>query len=170
MNMKKEYSNGEITIVWEPSQCQHAGICVKMLPEVYKPKEKPWINQYNASTEQLKDQIAKCPSGALSYYTNPTDTGFDIYDNEDKKQYELKIDSRIAKIEYIKASGKIFLTHTEVPKELERRGLASRMVLFALEDIKENGLTLVPLCPFVAGYIKKHPEWRELVLKGVNIK
>ena len=41
--MKKEFSNGEITIVWEPSKCQHSGICVKTLPEVYKPKEKPWI-------------------------------------------------------------------------------------------------------------------------------
>ena len=94
----------------------------------------------------------------------------EIYDNEENKQYELKVDSHLAKIEYIKAKDKIYLTHTEVPKELEGKGLASKMVLFALEDIKKKDLTLVPLCPFVAGYIKKHPEWRELVLKGINIK
>ncbi|MFY0687460.1 MAG: (4Fe-4S)-binding protein [Cyclobacteriaceae bacterium] len=65
--MKKEYSNGEIAIVWDPEKCKHAGVCVKTLPEVYKPNEKPWINQHNASSEQLIDQISKCPSGALTY-------------------------------------------------------------------------------------------------------
>ena len=65
----KEYSNGELTVVWKPQKCIHAGECVKALPEVYNPKEKPWIKAENASTQALKDQIAKCPSGALSYYT-----------------------------------------------------------------------------------------------------
>ncbi len=64
----KEYSNGELTVVWKPQRCIHAGECVKALPEVYNPKEKPWIKAENASTQALKDQIAKCPSGALSYY------------------------------------------------------------------------------------------------------
>jgi predicted GNAT family acetyltransferase len=93
-----------------------------------------------------------------------------LYNNEDEKRYELKIDSDIAMIEYIKARNEIYLTHTEVPKELEGRGFGSKLVLYALEDIKEKGLRLVPLCPFVAAYIKKHPEWRELVMKGINIK
>lgn len=66
----KEYSNGEITVVWKPKQCIHAGICVKTLPQVYKPKEKPWIQIEHASTEALKDQVTQCPSGALSYYMN----------------------------------------------------------------------------------------------------
>lgn len=68
--LKKEYSNGELTIVWKPKMCIHAAECVKELPNVYKPKEKPWITIENASTQELKDQIAKCPSGALSYYMN----------------------------------------------------------------------------------------------------
>ena len=68
--IKKEYTNGELTIVWQPAKCIHAGECVKALPEVYKPNEKPWINADNASTDALKAQIAKCPSGALSYYMN----------------------------------------------------------------------------------------------------
>jgi len=68
--MSNEYSNGEITIKWQPKVCQHAAICVKMLPKVYDPKGKPWIQIENASTEELKDQISKCPSGALSYTNN----------------------------------------------------------------------------------------------------
>lgn len=66
----KEYSNGELTIVWKPRACIHAAECVKALPNVYKPNDKPWINADNATTEELKAQIAKCPSGALSYYMN----------------------------------------------------------------------------------------------------
>ena len=67
--MKKihEYSNGELTIIWQPDKCIHSGICVKMLPTVYKPGERPWITCGNATTEQLIAQIDKCPSGALSY-------------------------------------------------------------------------------------------------------
>ncbi len=68
--MNKEYSNGEITIKWQPKICQHAGICVKTLPKVYNPKASPWIAIENASTEELKNQISMCPSGALSFYEN----------------------------------------------------------------------------------------------------
>lgn len=62
----KEYSNGEMTILWKPEKCIHSGICVKTLPEVYHPKERPWIKPNNATSEELIDQVSKCPSGALS--------------------------------------------------------------------------------------------------------
>lgn len=62
----KAYSNGEITILWKPDRCIHSGICVKTLPQVYKPGERPWIQIENASTQALIDQVAQCPSGALS--------------------------------------------------------------------------------------------------------
>jgi uncharacterized Fe-S cluster protein YjdI len=61
----KEYTNGEITILWQADKCIHSGICVKTLPKVYHPKEKPWIKPYNASTNELISQVSKCPSGAL---------------------------------------------------------------------------------------------------------
>lgn len=66
----KEYTNNEITIVWKPKSCIHAGECVKALPKVYRPKEKPWIQIEHATTEELKEQVRKCPSGALSFYMN----------------------------------------------------------------------------------------------------
>jgi uncharacterized Fe-S cluster protein YjdI len=65
--MNKEYSNGEIIIKWQPKLCQHSGICVKTLPAVYRPKESPWIIIENATTEELKAQVSRCPSGALIY-------------------------------------------------------------------------------------------------------
>lgn len=66
----KTYTNGEITIVWEPGKCTHSGMCVKTLPQVYNPQAKPWIKIENATTDQLKEQLSKCPSGALSYFQN----------------------------------------------------------------------------------------------------
>ncbi|HBG41658.1 MAG TPA: (4Fe-4S)-binding protein [Porphyromonadaceae bacterium] len=62
----KEYTNGEITILWKPEKCVHSGICVKTLPKVYHPQERPWIKIENATSEELIHQIALCPSGALS--------------------------------------------------------------------------------------------------------
>ncbi len=62
-----EYTKGELTIVWKPELCQHAGVCVKMLPLVYNPKERPWVKPDNATVEELIAQISNCPSGALSY-------------------------------------------------------------------------------------------------------
>ncbi|GAB6123336.1 (4Fe-4S)-binding protein [Dysgonomonas termitidis] len=73
MEKKIEYTNGELTIIWQPQLCQHAGVCVKMLPEVYNPKDRPWVKPENATTEQLIAQINKCPSGALSYKLNDKD-------------------------------------------------------------------------------------------------
>ena len=68
--MKKEYSNGELTVVWKPNLCIHSGICVKTLPEVYHPNEKPWIKVDHTTKKELVSQIKKCPSGALSYILN----------------------------------------------------------------------------------------------------
>lgn len=62
----KEYTNGEVTILWQPKLCTHSGMCVKTLPKVYHPKEKPWIRMGNATSEELINQVAICPSGALS--------------------------------------------------------------------------------------------------------
>lgn len=62
-----EYHKEDLTITWQPDLCQHAGVCVRMLPEVYRPKERPWIQQQNATSEELKTQIKACPSGALGY-------------------------------------------------------------------------------------------------------
>ena len=63
----KEYVKDDLVIMWKPEKCIHAGICVKTLPNVYNPKEKPWIKPENATVEELEQQIDLCPSKALSY-------------------------------------------------------------------------------------------------------
>ena len=73
MGKTKEYTNGDVTIVWKPETCIHSGICVKGLGDVFKPKEKPWIKIDAASTDEMVKQVKACPSGALSYYMNSED-------------------------------------------------------------------------------------------------
>lgn len=88
---------------------------------------------------------------------------YTLIDNEAKKQYEFHIDGDLARIEYIKAREKIFLTHTEVPAKLEGKGIGSALIKQALEDIQQKGLELVPLCPFVVAFINRHPEYNTLI-------
>jgi predicted GNAT family acetyltransferase len=90
---------------------------------------------------------------------------YSLIDNIEKKQYEFHIDGDLARIEYIKAQGKIFLTHTEVPAKFEGKGIGSALVKQVLDDIRQKGLTLVPLCPFVSAYINRHPEYNTLTSK-----
>ncbi len=68
----KEYSNGELTIVWKPGLCYHSERCVKGLPDVFNTNQRPWINAEGAASEAIIDQVRQCPSGALSYYLNAT--------------------------------------------------------------------------------------------------
>jgi uncharacterized Fe-S cluster protein YjdI len=85
--IREEFSNADITIVWKPKKCIHAAVCVQTLPEVYKPNSRSWISIENAKTEDLKSQISKCPSGALSYYTPNNEKG--IYEEESKTEIEV---------------------------------------------------------------------------------
>ena len=61
-----KYSNGEVTILWQPDICSHSAICFRGLPAVFDPRKKPWIEPGEASTDAIIEQVKKCPSGALS--------------------------------------------------------------------------------------------------------
>lgn len=70
---KKNYTNGEVTIVWQPKMCIHSAKCWRgenSLPEVFDPNQKPWIKPEGANTERIIEQVKKCPSGAISYFIN----------------------------------------------------------------------------------------------------
>lgn len=67
---KKEYTNGDLTVVWKPNTCIHSAVCFKELSAVFDPRRRPWIDLSQAETEQIIAQVKKCPSGALSYHIN----------------------------------------------------------------------------------------------------
>ena len=60
------YEKGDTTVLWKPHLCQHSAVCVKGLPSVFNPKARPWINTEGAEEQAIREQVMKCPSGALS--------------------------------------------------------------------------------------------------------
>ena len=69
-NLKKEYTNGEVTVVWQSEKCIHSANCVRNNPDVFQPKEKPWIKIDGSSTDKIIETVQNCPSGALTFYKN----------------------------------------------------------------------------------------------------
>jgi len=69
-DITKEYTNGEVTIVWQSGKCIHSANCVRNNPDVFQPQEKPWIKPEGSTTEKIIDTVKKCPSGALTYFLN----------------------------------------------------------------------------------------------------
>ena len=87
----------------------------------------------------------------------------DVVNNPAKGRYELAVDGHIAAAYYDISGDVVTFTHTEVPKELEGRGIGSRLVKGALDQVRAQGLKAVALCPFVKAYIGKHPEYADLL-------
>ena|ERR1700754_2774515 len=87
-----------------------------------------------------------------------------IVDNAEEQRYELLVDGEPAgTLLYSSRPGLIALNHTEVDDRFEGQGLAGRLVSFALDDARSHGLAVLPFCPFVNAYLKRHPEYVDLV-------
>jgi uncharacterized Fe-S cluster protein YjdI len=68
----RDYPTEGLTIHWNPGICQHSGVCARTLPAVFRPRQRPWIDQDAASAEEIAAMIDTCPSGALRYtWTDP---------------------------------------------------------------------------------------------------
>ncbi len=86
-----------------------------------------------------------------------------VTNNEAAHRFEATVDGHVAFAEYGRVDDDIVFTHTIVPPELEGRGLASKIVHTALDHARAEHLSVVPLCPFVASYLRRHPEYHEIV-------
>jgi putative redox protein len=62
---KHSYTNGEVTVEWRPELCKHAARCATQLPTVFNPAAKPWVNMDGATSKEIAEQVARCPTGAL---------------------------------------------------------------------------------------------------------
>ena len=60
------YPGEGITVLWKPELCRHSARCATLLPQVFNPATRPWINMDGATTEEIREQVARCPTGALS--------------------------------------------------------------------------------------------------------
>lgn len=87
-----------------------------------------------------------------------------ISDNPGASRYEADIEGRAAGFaEYRRFGGTVVMPHTEVFDDFGGQGVGTTLVRYALDDLRERGLRVVPACPFVASFIDEHPEYRELL-------
>ena len=91
----------------------------------------------------------------------------EVVDAPEASRYELRLGGKLVGLAaYRRREGRIAFTHTEVDESCEGRGFGARLARFALEDARRQGLEVVPLCPFIAHYIERHPEYEQLVASG----
>jgi predicted GNAT family acetyltransferase len=86
-----------------------------------------------------------------------------VRDNPALSRFELDVEGELAFANYRRAPGTVIITHTETPRALRGRGIASELVRGALELIRADGSKVVAGCGFVADYLRKHPEFTDLV-------
>ncbi len=86
-----------------------------------------------------------------------------VSNNEPEQRYEVQVNGRLAVLDYQRTGNRLALVHTGVPKELEGQGIGGALARAALEEAHAQGLTVIPRCPFVASYIRRHPDYRDLV-------
>jgi uncharacterized protein len=82
----------------------------------------------------------------------------DVIDNTDESRLELREDGRLAELDYHLRADRLVLVHTEVPIELEGRGIGGKLVSAAIDRAAREDLTVVPLCAFAHGWLERHPE------------
>lgn len=87
----------------------------------------------------------------------------DVVDNSAHRRFEVAVDGALAIANYILKGQVIAFTHTEVPDELRGKGIGGVLVRAALDAARARGLRVVPLCPYVSSFIKRHPAYQDLV-------
>jgi predicted GNAT family acetyltransferase len=84
--------------------------------------------------------------------------------NPDEDRYEIEVDGELAGFaQYRERPEQIAFVHTEIDDRFEGRGLAGELIGFALDDARARKLAVLPFCPFVNGYLQRHPEYVDLV-------
>jgi hypothetical protein len=98
-----------------------------------------------------------------------SDTSIDVVHNMAARRFQAEVAGHRAVSEYISLPDRIIFTHTGVPRALEGKGVGTALVKAGLEYAQAQGLQVVPLCPYVAGYMTRHPEWQELLAPGYKV-
>jgi uncharacterized Fe-S cluster protein YjdI/CDGSH-type Zn-finger protein len=67
MHVRKEYRTDQIAVIWEPEYCIHTANCIRHLPQVFDPRDRPWIHVDQATADQIAEAVTSCPTGALHF-------------------------------------------------------------------------------------------------------
>jgi uncharacterized Fe-S cluster protein YjdI len=91
----KEYTNGEITVVWKPKLCDHSAVCISELPMVFDSLNRPWIHMDKAPTSDIQRVVDRCPTAAISWYLNTKKSEEKTSSSEGKTTIKLMKDGPI---------------------------------------------------------------------------
>lgn len=93
-----------------------------------------------------------------------------ITHNAETKRFETDLGGYPGVVEYMLAEpNTIIFSHTEVAPEIEGKGVAGQLAKAGLDYAREQGLDVMPLCPFIAAYIRRHPAYKDLLKAGFNV-
>jgi predicted GNAT family acetyltransferase len=107
---------------------------------------------------------ADTPSSTEADSSNPPPDAVSVTDNRELQRYEIRLDDQLAGFAtYRLRPGRITFVHTEVEPESEGRGIGSLLARAVLDDARARGLSVIPICPFISSWIKRHPAYADLV-------
>lgn len=178
-NDYRKYSGKEVDVYFNKDICIHAARCVKGNLEVFNTKRRPWILPDNASAAEVGEVIDTCPSGALKYiYHGKTEAlplkPADDYKGEKEMEYQFIEEEKrfvvqdsqgkeIGEITYVKSGrDKLIIDHTGVENDHRGQGLAEELVRRVVEKAKNEGLKIIPLCPFAKKEFDIKAEYKEV--------
>ncbi len=177
---RRTYAGTVVDVTFDQVLCRHAAECVRGLPAVFEPGRRPWIDPDAAEAEAVIRTVGRCPSGALAIgadhrastsrpphqestqmIRDERGAAIEVRDAPARERYEVTVDGELAGFaEYAEtAADRIEFTHTEIAPRFGRQGLGTRLIADALADARARERAIVPLCPFVAAYVRDHPEY-----------
>src|SRR5690349_4893330 len=124
----------------------------------------PWASPTASPAASTRRGSRPCPGGCDP--PPESDPMMEVLNNQPAHRFELRVGEEAAFLSYRRSGTTINLVHTEVPDSLRGRGLGDQLARAALEHAREHGLTVIPTCPFVKAYLRKHPEYASLVAGG----
>lgn len=87
----------------------------------------------------------------------------DVHHNEAEHRYELEADGGLAIADYQQRGDTLYFTHTEVPPQMQGKGIAAKLMEGAIADVRARGLKMKPVCSYVVAYVRRHPETQDLL-------
>ncbi len=171
---RKLYTGRLVDVSFDGEVCEHAAVCVTEMPEVFDTSARPWINPSAAwspeAAELLVATVGRCPSGALvierpEQHERVDPSAVVVTDDPAQQRFEARVDGELTGFaEYLLSDGLITFTHTEVDPAFEGRGVGSALARGALDAVRAaGGRAVLPLCPFIKGWILRHPDYRDLM-------
>lgn len=172
-NDPKLYYGDKITVTFQSEKCIHSGVCVKGFPAVFNLSKRPWVNPDAASAEAIARHIDKCPSGALKYrlldedqpHTERRDTMPSVVHDTASRRFQISDqDSIAAEMTYVASSPSLYIIdHTFVNPAYRGQGLGDLLLEAAVQHARENGIKIMPLCPFAKGRFQQRSELSDVL-------